>query len=149
MDAIELLLLLVEDNPDHAELVLRCLEGSPVPLRVVHVTDGDAALGYLTGRAPFAAPHDHPSLVLLDLRLPKVDGLDVLRQIKSSPDLCRIPVVVLTSSDAEGDVTRAYAAHANSYLVKPTDTDRLERMLHDVGRYWLGWNYPPERAQAG
>ena len=102
-------------------------------------------------RPPFddagAAPTPH--LVLLDLRLPKVDGLDVLRAVKTAPDLRKIPVVVLTSSAAEPDVSGAYAAHVNSYLVKPLDSDRLERMLQDVGRYWLGWNRPPDPVPSG
>jgi CheY-like chemotaxis protein len=145
MDATEHVLLLVEDNPDHAELVLRCLEAQPIRHRVVHLTDGETTIAYLTHRPPFeeAGSAPTPHLVLLDLRLPNVDGLDVLRAVKTAPDLRKIPVVVLTSSAAEPDVTGAYAAHVNSYLVKPLDSDRLERMLQDVGRYWLGWNRPP------
>jgi CheY-like chemotaxis protein len=145
MHDTEHVLLLVEDNPDHAELVLRCLEAQPTRPRVVHLSDGEATLAYLTHRAPFEEEADAPTphLVLLDLRLPKVDGLDVLRAVKTAPDLRKIPVVVLTSSAAEPDVAGAYSAHANSYLVKPLDSDRLERMLHDLGRYWLGWNRPP------
>ena len=150
MDASELVLLLVEDNPDHAELVLRCLEAQPVRHRVVHLPDGEATLAYLTHRPPFdAAAAPTPHLMLLDLRLPKVDGLDVLRAVKTAPDLRKIPVVVLTSSAAEPDVAGAYAAHANSYLVKPLDYDRLEQMLQDVGRYWLGWNRSPDPAPTG
>ena len=151
MDATEHVLLLVEDNPDHAELVLRCLEAQPIRHRVVHLVDGEATLAYLTHRPPFDAEASAPTphLVLLDLRLPKVDGLDVLRAVKTAPDLRKIPIVVLTSSAAESDVTGAYAAHANSYLVKPLDSDRLERMLQDVGRYWLGWNRPPDPAAGG
>jgi CheY-like chemotaxis protein len=144
MAETELVLLLTEDDPDHAELVLRCLEGYPVPHRVIHLTDGAAALAYLTRQPPFTDPADAPTphLVLLDLRLPKVDGLDILQAVKASPDLSRIPVVILSSSAAEADVTRAYAARANSYLVKPTDFDRLHRLVDDLGRYWLGWNKP-------
>jgi CheY-like chemotaxis protein len=151
MDATEHVLLLVEDNPDHAELVLRCLEAQPIRHRVLHLTDGEETIAYLTRRPPFEeeASAPTPHLVLLDLRLPKVDGLDVLRAVKTSPDLRKIPVVVLTSSAAESDVARAYAAHVNSYLVKPLDADRLERMLHDVGRYWLGWNRPPDPVPTG
>ena len=145
MDATESVLLLAEDNADHAELVLRCLEAQPIPYRVVHLSDGEAALNYLTRRPPFADPAAAPTprLVLLDLRLPKVDGLDVLRAIKASPELRHIPVVILTTSAADRDVAGAYAAHANSYLVKPLDADRLERMIQDVGRYWLEWNRSP------
>ena len=151
MDVSESVLLLAEDNADHAELVLRCLEAQPIRHRVVHLSDGEAALNYLTRRPPFEEPTAAPTprLVLLDLRLPKVDGLDVLRAIKGSPDLRAIPVVILTTSAADRDVAGAYAAHANSYLVKPLDADRLGRMLRDVGRYWLGWNRLPEGASGG
>ena len=147
----EYVLLLVEDNADHAELVCRCLEAQPIRHRVVHLADGESTLAYLTRRPPFDAVDEAPTphLVLLDLRLPKVDGLDVLRAVKALPDLRKIPVVVLTSSAAEPDVSRAYAAHANSYLVKPLDSDHLERMLGDVGRYWLGWNQPPAAVASG
>ena len=143
----ELVLLLAEDNADHAELVLRCLEDHPVPHHVVHLSDGEAALAYLTrtGRFGDTAAAPTPRLVLLDLRLPKMDGLDVLRALKSFPELSGIPVVILSSSAAPSDVSRAYAAHANSYLVKPTDFDRLRRMVLDLGQYWLNWNETPAR----
>jgi CheY-like chemotaxis protein len=146
MDPAETVLLLAEDNPDHAELVLRCLEAQPIRHRVVHLPDGEAALAYLTHRPPFERPDTAPTphLVLLDLRLPKMDGLEVLRAVKASPELRNIPVVVLTTSAADRDVAGAYAAHANSYLVKPLDADRLEQMLRDVGRYWLDWNRVPD-----
>lgn len=147
----EYVLLLVEDNADHAELVCRCLESHPIRHRVVHLTDGESTLAYLTRRPPFEAEEEAPTphLMLLDLRLPKVDGLAVLRAVKAAPDLRQIPVVVLTSSAADADVSRAYAAHANSYLVKPLDSDLLERMLGDVGRYWLGWNQLPAAVPSG
>ena len=151
MDGDEYVLLLVEDNEDHAELVCRCLEAQPIPHRVVHLADGEATLAYLTRRPPFEAEETAPTphLMLLDLRLPKVDGLDVLRAVKAAPDLRKIPVVVLTSSAAEPDISGAYAAHANSYLVKPLDADHLERMLRDVGRYWLEWNRAPDGVPTG
>ena len=147
MATSEVVLLLAEDNADHAELVVRCLEEHPVPHRVVHICDGEAALAYLTRTAPYRDPTTAPTprLVLLDLRLPKMDGLDVLRAIKSLPELSGIPVVILSSSDATQDVSRAYAAHANSYLVKPTDFDRLRQMVQHLGQYWLNWNETPTR----
>lgn len=137
--------LLVEDDADHAELVLRCL-GQHVPAAVLHhVADGQVALDYLQRRGAYSAPaaSPWPDLILLDLRLPRVDGLAVLREIKSSGELRHIPVVILTTSDADKDVGRAYDTHANSYLVKPMDFVKFDRLIHDIGLYWEGWNRHP------
>lgn len=137
-------ILLVEDNLDHAELIRRSFEDHRVANDIHHVTDGEAALDYLFWRGnldPSQCPRPH--VVLLDLRLPKVDGLEVLRQIRSSDELKTIPVVVLTTSQAEQDVARAYGEHANSYLVKPVDFAGFTRMMEDLGFYWLGWNHYP------
>ncbi len=136
----ERLVLHVEDDSDHADLVERCLSRHRPGSRIVHCRDGEAALEYLTKNDP-AAPR--PLLILLDLRLPKVDGIEVLRAVKANPSLAAIPVVVLTTSDNETDVSRAYEHHANSYLVKPHDFGRLDSMLKDVGDYWLDWNVQP------
>jgi CheY-like chemotaxis protein len=103
----------------------------------VRVEDGEAALEYLAKNDSTAA---RPLLILLDLRLPKVDGIDVLRAVKTNPALAAIPVVVLTTSNSESDVASAYEHHANSYLVKPDDFRRLDSMMKDVGNYWLHWN---------
>ena len=84
-----------------------------------------------------------PNLILLDLRLPRVDGLEVLKTIKQTPDLLRIPVVILTSSAAESDVARSYDFHANSYVVKPLDFPSFTKLMQDMGFYWLGWNMKP------
>jgi CheY-like chemotaxis protein len=135
-------ILLVEDNIDHAEMVIRNLEDVPLAHTVVHLEDGEAALDYLYARDPFghrrasALPH----LMLLDLRLPKVSGLEVLAQVKGDAQLRALPVVILTTSDAETDVARAYASHANSYLTKPADFAEFGRMLQDTMAYWLNWN---------
>ncbi|RMH16146.1 MAG: response regulator [Acidobacteria bacterium] len=146
-------ILLVEDNPAHAELVMRCFENHRLDNLIHHVVDGEAALDYLFRRGAYADPaaSPRPSVILLDLRLPKIDGLEVLKTMKRTEagELARIPVVVLTTSHAQRDVDRAYAHHANSYLVKPLDFERLAEMLEDVGVYWLGWNYgpwPPQQA---
>jgi len=138
-------ILLVEDNPAHAELVTRSLEENRIASRIHHVADGEAAIDYLTRQGRFAQPDSspRPEVILLDLRLPKIDGLDVLRTIKSTPDLQDIPVVVLTTSAAEPDVARAYELHANSYLVKPIDYARFTRLMHQLGFYWLECNHPP------
>jgi two-component system response regulator len=137
--------LLVEDNPDHEELIRRAFSarGSPVALSVAH--HGEEALDFLFRRGEYRDParSPRPRLILLDLRLPRVDGLDVLARIKSSEDLRGIPAVVLTTSDAEPDVARAYELHANSYLVKTGDFSRFESLLRTVESYWLAMNRQP------
>lgn len=147
MEGEPLVILLVEDNPDHAELVKRSFEDHRVANRLVHVSDGETALDYLFRRQGFveaeAAPRPH--VILLDLRLPKVDGLEVLHQIKTSPDLHHIPVVVITTSATDRDMAEAYDLHANSYLVKPVDFEQFTRLMDDLGFYWLGWNRRPWR----
>ena len=144
METIPRAILLVEDNPDHAELIVRGLKDHHVVSRVLHVRDGEAALDYLFRRHEYRDPQRSPKphLILLDLRLPKIDGLEVLRQIKAREDLRSIPVVILTTSEAERDVELAYAHHVNSYLVKPLGFEDLTRMMRDLGRYWLDWNHP-------
>ena len=147
MDQNTLHVLLVEDNPDHADLVtFSLLESEPKAKVVHHVSDGDAALDYLFRRGDFADPgrSPRPHLVLLDLRLPKVDGLAVLQEMKTSSqaELRRIPVVVLTSSEADGDTAAAYDCRANSYVVKPVDYKKFHQLMADLGYYWLVWNRP-------
>lgn len=140
-----LTILFVEDNPDHAELVMRSFEDHRVANRIHHLADGEAALDYLLRRNDYAEPESspRPHVVLLDLRLPKVDGLEVLKVMRSSEHLARIPVVVLTTSHAELDVGKAYEYHANSYLVKPLDFEKFTTLMDDLGFYWLGWNHYP------
>lgn len=140
-------ILLVEDNDAHAELAIRGMRDQLVAHKIHHVVDGEQALNYLFQRGAFADPaaYPRPNLVLLDLRLPRVDGLEVLRTIKTTPVLLRIPVVVLTSSDAENDIVQSYDLHANSYLVKPLDFKTFTRLMKDIGSYWLGWNAKPQR----
>ncbi len=140
----ELRVLLVEDDPDHAELVRRGLEEYGSRLEVTHVEDGEAALTYLRERESRGAP-GRPHLILLDLRLPRIDGLEVLREIKASPDLSEIPCVVLTTSQAEGDMVKAYRLHANSYLVKPGSYTRFVELIANAERYWLSQNSQPTR----
>jgi CheY-like chemotaxis protein len=140
-----LVILLVEDDPDHAEMIVRSLRDHRVANEIRHLPDGQEALDYLFRRGPYSEPDGmaYPHVILLDLRLPKVDGLEVLRIIKSDATLARIPVVILTSSDAETDIASAYNHHANSYLVKPIDFARFTQMMNDLGFYWLGWNRHP------
>ncbi len=138
-------ILLVEDDLAHAEIVRRNFERSRVANELIHVEDGQAALDFLQRQGAYAAPGraPRPDLVLLDLRLPKVDGLEVLRRVKSDPELTAIPVIVLTTSAAESDMVRAYDAHANSYLVKPVDFPQFVELLETLGYYWLAWNERP------
>ncbi len=145
MNGEPIVILLVEDDPAHAEIVIRNLEGFRVANRLIHVDDGQKALDYLYRRGEFSEPEQapRPGLILLDLRLPKVDGLEVLETVKGDPDLCQIPVVVLTTSAAEADMIRAYKNHANSYLVKPVTFPEFVEMMKVIGYYWLAWNENP------
>ena len=144
-DGDPLVILLVEDNPAHAELVIRSFEDHRVANQIHQVADGDAALAYLFRRGDYADPakSPRPHVILLDLRLPKIDGLEVLKEVKSSPELEKIPVIILTTSAAEQDVARAYKEHVNSYLVKPVDFENFTSLMEELGFYWLGWNHYP------
>jgi len=141
-----ILVMLIEDNIDHAELVIRTMEEHRITNKVRHFLDGQSALDYLFRRAEYSesAESPRPHVILLDLRLPRVDGIDVLRSIKEDEGLKSIPVVVLTTSEAEKDVAKAYYNHANSYLVKPVGFEDFKRLMDDLGFYWLGWNINPD-----
>ena len=141
-----LLVMLIEDNIDHAELVVRTLENHLIPNKVRHFQDGQSALDYLFHQGEFsgATETQRPHVILLDLRLPRVEGIDVLKSIKEDADLKSIPVVILTTSETEKDLARAYYNHANSYLVKPVGFDDFKNLLDDLGFYWLGWNVNPD-----
>lgn len=138
-------ILLVEDNPAHAEMVMRSFEANRVANEIKLVVDGEDALDYLNNRGKYsdADKHSNPDLILLDLRLPKIDGLEVLDSIKTTEHLALIPVVILTTSDADMDVAKAYKRHANSYLVKPIEFDNFTKMMDELGYYWLAWNHKP------
>lgn len=139
-------ILLVEDNEAHAELIIRSMHDLQVAGRIHHVIDGEQALDYVFGRGAYAdsTQYPRPDLILLDLRLPRIDGLEVLETIKTTPGLLRIPIVILTSSDAENDIARSYDFHANSYVVKPLEFKKFTRLMKDLGCYWLEWNTMPE-----
>jgi len=145
MNGQPLTILLVEDNLDHAELVKRNMEDFAVANRIIHVEDGQVALDYLFGHGEYAdrLRFPLPQLMLLDLRLPKVDGLQVLKEVKENADLQSLPVVILTTSEAERDVASAHKYHANSFLTKPVDFLEFSRLLRDLGYYWLAWNKRP------
>jgi CheY-like chemotaxis protein len=137
--------LLVEDNPAHAELVIRSFEDHRIANRIHHVSDGEEALDYLLRRGAYADPAKSPTphMVLLDLRLPRIDGLEVLKEVKSVKELEKIPTVIFTTSSAEVDVAKAYGYHANSYLVKPVNFEKFNQLMDDIGFYWLAWNHHP------
>lgn len=138
-------ILLVEDDADHAELVRFCVSKLPRGAELTVVGDGEEAMAYLLRKGAWADParSPRPRLILLDLRLPKLDGFRVLEQIKGAEELRAIPVVVLATSQSTSDMTRAYASHVNSYLVKPVDLDRFADLVRDVEEYWLDWNRQP------
>ena len=138
-------ILLVEDNPAASELarnVLHCVSNSS---RIQVVRDGEAALDFLFCRGTFAdrGPVLPPRLILLDLNLPKVDGLEVLRAAKRHPQSRAIPVVILTSSREESDLIDGYALGVNSYIRKPADLQQFRNVVKEAGSYWLGINEPP------
>jgi CheY-like chemotaxis protein len=140
-------ILLAEDDDDHAEIVARGLAQSRVPITIHRVADGEAALNYVFRRGGYADPalSVRPDAILLDLRMPKVDGIEVLHTIKQDPTLRDIPVVVLTTSEAERDIDAAYRNHANGYLVKPNDFLDVVKMMDAFSTYWLAWNRPPSK----
>lgn len=141
---LELQILLVEDNAADAELTLDALREAHLVNQVQWVKDGAEALDTLFAHGDDAAAHSlRLKLVLLDLRLPRVDGLDVLRAIRSDPRTKRLPVVVLTSSHEESDVVRAYDLGVNSYLVKPVESEAFMKAVKELGLYWMLLNKLP------
>ena len=142
-DAIEI--LLVEDDPQDVELTLRALENENLKNRIVIARDGEEALDFLFRRGAYSSRSSThvPKLVLLDLKLPKVDGLQVLRAIKANPECRSIPVVVLTSSGEERDIVESYELGVNSYIQKPVDIAQFRQAVKAVGFYWLVVNQPP------
>jgi two-component system, response regulator len=145
MNAGELDILLVEDNQDDRDLALHALQRAKVANRIFVVRDGEEALDFLFCRGAYAErSFDHPpKLVLLDLKLPKVDGMEVLKQVKSDPRTRTIPIVIMTSSKEERDLASGYNLGANSYIQKPVDFDQFRETVKSVGLYWLVINQPP------
>ncbi len=134
--------LLVEDNPYDAELVIRTLERSSLANHLVHVTDGQSSLDFLFGTGPYEGRdvHKQPKVVFLDLKLPKLDGLEVLRRIRADKRTQLVPVVILTSSREDCDIITSYQLGANSYIVKPVDFDSFTETVTKTVLYWLKTN---------
>ncbi len=145
-------ILLVEDNPEDVEITLRAFQKHHLANKVHVVRDGEEALECLFATGRYAEPNVHakPRLILLDLKLPKVDGLEVLQKCKADPRTKDIPVVVMTSSREECDLVQSYSLGVNSYVVKPVDFPQFTEAVHQVGLYWMVLNqlpseFPPER----
>jgi len=138
-------ILLVEDNPRDAELTMRALAKRNLANHIVHVSDGQQALDWLFGTGEHAGrdPNHTPKVVLLDLKLPKVDGLEVLRAMRANARTRLLPVVVLTSSREESDVVASYSLGVNSYIVKPVDFEKFSAAVAEAGHYWLLINQEP------
>lgn len=143
----EVEILLVEDNPNDVELTLRALKKHNLANNVVVVKDGEEALDFVFARGAYTHRdvENSPKIILLDLKLPKVDGLEVLKAIKSDARMKMIPVIVLTSSKEEKDIVNSYRLGVNSYIVKPVDFDKFIEAVTKLGLYWLLLNEPPRR----
>jgi two-component system, response regulator len=136
-NAVEI--LLVEDNPDDAGLTIRALKKYHLANHLLHLSDGEEALNYIFSQNLTAIP----KIILLDLKMPKVDGIEVLRKIKSDEHKKIIPVVVLTSSKEERDIVESYKLGVNAYIVKPVDFDKFVKAISEIGFFWLLLNQPP------
>jgi two-component system, response regulator len=146
MDKVNIVdILLVEDNPNDAEMAMRALKKYYVANKIHHVEDGAEALDYLFGEGKYEGRnvHNTPKVILLDLKLPKINGIEVLKKVKSDERTQKIPVVVLTSSREERDVVETYKLGVNSYIVKPVEFDKFVESVKELGLYWLLLNQPP------
>jgi two-component system response regulator len=139
MEGSEIEILLVEDNPNDAEMTIRALRKNNMGNKLVHVRDGEKALDFLFAMGDYKERNilTQPKVILLDLKMPKIDGLEVLRKIKSDPRTRFIPVVVLTSSKEDPDIKKCYELGANSYLVKPVGFENFNTAIADLGMYWV------------
>jgi len=145
-DKNEVEILLVEDNVHDAELTIRALKRRHLTNKLIHVKDGAEALDFVFGTGPYAGRDisQHPKVMLLDLKLPKVDGLEVLRAMKSDPRTRSIPIVVMTSSQEQRDVVESYQLGVNSFVVKPVDFESFSRAVSELGCYWVLLNVASE-----
>lgn len=145
MEHTEIEILLIEDNPEEAELTIRSLRKQNLANRLLHIDDGAEALDVIFSKGKYAYNKNpiHPKLILLDLKLPRVDGLEILRNIKSDEQTKLIPVVVLTSSKEESDIIESYRLGVNSYIVKPVNFDSFTKAVSELGLYWVIHNQSP------
>jgi len=142
-------ILMVEDNPDDQTLILRTLRKNNIANEVVVASDGAEALDYLFGRGAHAGRDTSitPTVILLDLKLPKIDGLEVLKRVRGNERTKLLPTIILTSSDEERDIVESYRLGANSYVRKPVNFDQLSDAVRQLGLYWLLLNEPPPHYQ--
>ena len=135
----EIEILLVEDNSSDADLTMRALRKSNIANHILHVKDGAEALDFIFAKGKYSerAKDKMPKLILLDLKMPKVDGIQVLEKIKSDPRFKNIPVVILTSSKEDPDIQKCYALGANSYITKPVESDNFFTVIKEIGLYWM------------
>jgi two-component system response regulator len=142
---IQVEILLVEDNAYDAELTIRSLRKHHLANEILHLKDGEAALDFLFGRGEFSLRDvsKKPKVVLLDLKMPKVNGIEVLQQMRSDESTRKIPVVILTSSAEHPDIERCYALGANSYIVKPVEFENFSKAVSEIGLYWVLLNQHP------
>jgi two-component system response regulator len=145
MSAERIEMLLIEDNPDEAELTIRSLRKNNLANHLIHIDDGEKALDFIFSQGEYSNNTElmRPKLILLDLNLPKVDGLEILKRVKSDDRTKTIPVVVLTSSKEERDIVESYKLGVNGYIVKPVDFNSFTKAVADIGMYWLILNEPP------
>jgi CheY-like chemotaxis protein len=140
-------ILLVEDNPNDVELTLHALRSSRLANDIKVVRDGAEALDFIMCRGAYSSRDitSGPRVILLDLKLPKVDGIEVLRQTKADPRTKMIPIVILTSSTQDRDIVESYELGVNSYMTKPVDFQQFTESVHQLGLYWLVYNQPPHK----
>jgi two-component system response regulator len=141
----EVEILFVEDNRNDAELTIRALKKSNIANKLIHLKDGAQALDFIFGTGEYEGRDilNQPRVILLDLKLPKVHGIEVLQKLKSEEATKNIPVVILTSSKEDPDIQRCYDLGANSYIVKPVDFERFSKAIAELGMYWMLLNQPP------
>jgi len=145
MENAQVEILLVEDNADDAEMAVHALRKKNLANKLIHLQDGEEALDFLFGTGKFAGRDVtlRPRLILLDLKMPKVDGMQVLAKVKSNDATKKIPVVILTSSKEDPDLSKCYELGANSYIVKPVEFDSFINAVTELGMYWMLLNHPP------
>lgn len=143
MDEVEI--MLVEDNQDDAALAIRALKKQNIANKLIHLKDGEEALDFIYGRGEYAGRNlqNSPKVILLDLKMPKINGMEVLAQLKSDETTKSIPIVMLTSSAEDPDIDKCYTLGANSYIVKPVEFDEFTKAVANMGMYWMLLNKPP------